>query len=303
MTTKTRIVRIGNSRGIRIPKTLLDEADLPEEAELHAQPGRLVVQAARRPRGGWAAAAKRMRLDAALLEALNAETTGGVEWIYPTGAAEEREPEGLEFLTDRDHVLARWKKYWPQRGRARTWDGIAKVPRGESYEWVTSLHSSGFRAQVRRGSQCDLCCATNAAVAHPALRISRWEEYICSQPCNYKPAIFVPHPRPQLVAGKREVLAANTEFVIRVLGASGERMRPTSRLWSGRHVSRPSCQADGDPLSDFYSDSWASQCDLRVCVSEQVLRKNGDTHYSHMIERLGRCWQMQSADHRAPVPS
>jgi len=61
MATKTRIVRIGNSRGIRIPKTLLDEADLPEEVELHAQPGRLVVQAARRPRSGWAAAAKRMR--------------------------------------------------------------------------------------------------------------------------------------------------------------------------------------------------------------------------------------------------
>src|SRR5918995_2527531 len=59
--TKTRIVRIGNSRGIRIPKTLLDEADLPDEVELHAQPGRLVVQAARRPRSGWAAAAKRMR--------------------------------------------------------------------------------------------------------------------------------------------------------------------------------------------------------------------------------------------------
>jgi antitoxin MazE len=61
MPTKTRIVRIGNSRGIRIPKTLLDEADLPEEVELHAEPGRLVVQGVRRPRSGWAAAAKRMR--------------------------------------------------------------------------------------------------------------------------------------------------------------------------------------------------------------------------------------------------
>ena len=54
-------MRIGNSRGIRIPKTILDEADLPEEVELHAQPGRVVVQAARSPRAGWAAAAKRMR--------------------------------------------------------------------------------------------------------------------------------------------------------------------------------------------------------------------------------------------------
>ena len=61
MPAKTRIVRIGNSRGIRIPKTLLDQADLPEEVELHAEPGRLVVQAVRQARSVWAAAAKRMR--------------------------------------------------------------------------------------------------------------------------------------------------------------------------------------------------------------------------------------------------
>lgn len=61
MPTKARIVQIGNSRGIRIPKTLLDEAALPEDVELHAEPGRLTVQAVRHPRAGWAAAAARMR--------------------------------------------------------------------------------------------------------------------------------------------------------------------------------------------------------------------------------------------------
>ena len=60
MTTKTRIVRIGNSRGIRVPKVLLDQAQLPDEVELHAEPGRLVVQGARRPRMGWADAARAM---------------------------------------------------------------------------------------------------------------------------------------------------------------------------------------------------------------------------------------------------
>jgi antitoxin MazE len=60
MTTKTRIVRIGNSRGIRVPKVLLDQAQLPDEVELHAEPGRLVVQATRRPRTGWAEAARAM---------------------------------------------------------------------------------------------------------------------------------------------------------------------------------------------------------------------------------------------------
>ena len=61
MTTKTRIVKIGNSRGIRVPKVLLDQAQLPDEVELHAEPGRLVVQATRRPRSDWAKAARLMR--------------------------------------------------------------------------------------------------------------------------------------------------------------------------------------------------------------------------------------------------
>jgi antitoxin MazE len=70
MLTKTRIVRIGNSKGIRIPKTLLDEAELPEEVELHAERGRLIVQAAHHARSGWAEAAKKMhtRGDDALLD-------------------------------------------------------------------------------------------------------------------------------------------------------------------------------------------------------------------------------------------
>ena len=39
MATAARIVRIGNSRGIRIPKALLEQAQLPEDVELQAEPG------------------------------------------------------------------------------------------------------------------------------------------------------------------------------------------------------------------------------------------------------------------------
>ena len=52
MVTTTRIVRIGNSQGIRIPKAVLEQAELPEEVVLRAEPGRLVVTAARTPRRG-----------------------------------------------------------------------------------------------------------------------------------------------------------------------------------------------------------------------------------------------------------
>jgi antitoxin MazE len=61
MIAKARIVRIGNSRGIRVPKGLLEQAQLPDDVELYAEHGRLVIRAARGPRAGWAAAAKAMR--------------------------------------------------------------------------------------------------------------------------------------------------------------------------------------------------------------------------------------------------
>lgn len=54
---KARIVAIGNSQGIRIPKPLLEQAGLAGEVELHAERGRIVIAAARRARAGWAEAA------------------------------------------------------------------------------------------------------------------------------------------------------------------------------------------------------------------------------------------------------
>lgn len=55
-------MRIGNSRGIRVPKVLLEVTQLPEEVELHAEPGCLIVRAAHRPRAGWAEAARTMHI-------------------------------------------------------------------------------------------------------------------------------------------------------------------------------------------------------------------------------------------------
>jgi antitoxin MazE len=74
MITKSRLVRIGNSRGIRVPKLLLDDADLPDEVELRAEPGRLIVSAPTRPRAGWAAKARAMhrRREDAPLESVTA---------------------------------------------------------------------------------------------------------------------------------------------------------------------------------------------------------------------------------------
>jgi antitoxin MazE len=52
-TVKTPIVRIGNSRGIRIPKILIDQVGLGSEVEISVQRDRLVIRPSSRPRYGW----------------------------------------------------------------------------------------------------------------------------------------------------------------------------------------------------------------------------------------------------------
>ena len=58
---KTRLVRIGNSRGVRIPKPLIEQAGLTDEVEMGVRDGAIVIQPAATLRSGWADAAKRMR--------------------------------------------------------------------------------------------------------------------------------------------------------------------------------------------------------------------------------------------------
>ena len=52
----TKIVPIGNSRGIRIPKAMLEHCGFGEEVELQAKNGTLVLRPFNAPRAGWAEA-------------------------------------------------------------------------------------------------------------------------------------------------------------------------------------------------------------------------------------------------------
>ena len=52
---RSKVVKIGNSRGIRIPRALLEQADLTDEVEMSVEGNRLVIQSARQPRQGWEA--------------------------------------------------------------------------------------------------------------------------------------------------------------------------------------------------------------------------------------------------------
>ncbi len=57
---KTRIVRIGNSKGIRIPKPLLEQTQLSGEVNVRVKANSLIIEPARRARAGWAAAFESM---------------------------------------------------------------------------------------------------------------------------------------------------------------------------------------------------------------------------------------------------
>lgn len=59
---KTRLIKIGNSQGIRIPKPLLEQAGLSGDVEMEAQTGQLVIRPVRPTREGWESAFQRMAL-------------------------------------------------------------------------------------------------------------------------------------------------------------------------------------------------------------------------------------------------
>jgi antitoxin MazE len=67
---KARIVRIGNSRGVRIPKPLIEQTGMTGEVEMTVEEGRIIITRTDRPRAAWSAAFGEMarRGDDALLD-------------------------------------------------------------------------------------------------------------------------------------------------------------------------------------------------------------------------------------------
>ncbi len=81
---RTRIVRIGNSQGIRIPKPLLEQARLTEDVELHVGEGCITIASPARTRAGWAAAAAALheRDEDVLLDELTPTRFDREEWKW-----------------------------------------------------------------------------------------------------------------------------------------------------------------------------------------------------------------------------
>lgn len=81
---KTRLVRIGNSRGVRLPKPLIEQVGFSDEVELEVRGNTIVIAAHSAPRSGWAEAARRVHAQGGdrLLDPPTATRFDQTEWEW-----------------------------------------------------------------------------------------------------------------------------------------------------------------------------------------------------------------------------
>jgi antitoxin MazE len=82
---RVELVRIGNSRGIRIPKPLIEQCGFGDAVELLVERGRIVIAPERAPRQGWKeafAAAGPATDDSSPFEAMPANEFDDEEWTW-----------------------------------------------------------------------------------------------------------------------------------------------------------------------------------------------------------------------------
>lgn len=57
---RARVVKIGNSQGIRIPKPLLEQTGIRDDVELEVEENKIIIRPISNPRTGWDDAFKAM---------------------------------------------------------------------------------------------------------------------------------------------------------------------------------------------------------------------------------------------------
>ena len=55
MMIHSKVVKIGNSRGVRIPRILLEQAGLTTDVEMRVDGNKLIIQSVQQIRKGWGA--------------------------------------------------------------------------------------------------------------------------------------------------------------------------------------------------------------------------------------------------------
>lgn len=58
---ETQIIKIGNSKGLRLSKTILEKYNIKDKVELILEEEQIILKPVAKPREGWEASAREMR--------------------------------------------------------------------------------------------------------------------------------------------------------------------------------------------------------------------------------------------------
>lgn len=78
---RARLIRIGNSRGLRLARPLLEQAGLSDEVDITVGPGVLTIRPVVSTRAGWAEAAAAV-VPSGLLDEPSATWFDDEEWTW-----------------------------------------------------------------------------------------------------------------------------------------------------------------------------------------------------------------------------
>lgn len=83
---QTDLIRIGNSRGVRIPKAIIEQCGFGERIDMRVEDNRVILTRHRKPREGWkealAAAKESQSSDELLLDGIPEQEFDRDEWIW-----------------------------------------------------------------------------------------------------------------------------------------------------------------------------------------------------------------------------
>lgn len=58
---RARVIKIGNSQGLRIPKPILEQTGIMDDVEIEVEKNKIIIRPGRHAREGWDKAFKKMR--------------------------------------------------------------------------------------------------------------------------------------------------------------------------------------------------------------------------------------------------
>ena len=82
---RVRVIKIGNSQGLRIPKPILEQTGIGDEVDIEVEQGKIIIRPVKNVRDGWDAAFRVMAEqgdDEPLIGEAVAEAWDAAEWEW-----------------------------------------------------------------------------------------------------------------------------------------------------------------------------------------------------------------------------